>query len=171
MSNVLVVFADLSLDEKRAFLRQHFDKKVVMDFSFADPNPFYLEFPNLIGSFPGFFAIDGKCELHMREECPDIDVYFAKHGLRPVPTAIAGLGFTVPRTLATIINEAYFALEDQVASASDIDRAMRFGVNYPQGPFSWAQGKEQHYLRLLDALLEQSEDSRYLPSKALRSVI
>ena len=170
MNNLVMIFDDLSADKKRTFLKQNADKKVVMDFSTIDPNPFYHEFPNLIGSFPGLFAIEGKCELHLREEHPDVEAVMRANGLTPVRTSIAGLGFTVPRTLAMIINEAYFALEEKVASASDIDRAMRFGVNYPQGPIGWAKDRERLYVSLLDSLKAASQDNRYEVCRLLRSV-
>jgi 3-hydroxybutyryl-CoA dehydrogenase len=39
---------------------------------------------------------------------------------------------------AQIANEAAFALGDGVASADDIDTAMRLGFNWPLGPLQWA---------------------------------
>lgn len=39
---------------------------------------------------------------------------------------------------AQIANEAAFALGDGVASANDIDTAMRLGFNWPIGPLKWA---------------------------------
>lgn len=167
MSKPLVVLEPLDPESKRKFLRQHAAEKVVMDFSLQDPRPFYEEFPNLIGSFPGLFAISGRCELHLREESPEVEMLLKAHGLTPVRTSIAGLGFTVPRTLAMIINEAYFALEESVARASDIDRAMRFGVNYPAGPFEWAKGKEKYYVELLQELQRSTQDARYTVAESL----
>jgi 3-hydroxybutyryl-CoA dehydrogenase len=37
-----------------------------------------------------------------------------------------------------IVNEAYAALGDGVATADDIDRAMRLGARHPLGPFERA---------------------------------
>jgi 3-hydroxybutyryl-CoA dehydrogenase len=47
------------------------------------------------------------------------------------------VGLVALRTIATIINEAYFMLAEGSANATDIDQAMRLGVNYPKGPFEW----------------------------------
>jgi 3-hydroxybutyryl-CoA dehydrogenase len=47
-------------------------------------------------------------------------------------------GLIVLRTVVMLINEACDALHHGVASAKDIDLAMRYGVNYPLGPFEWA---------------------------------
>lgn len=135
MNKLIVDFQHRTIEEKRKFLEAHKNDLVVMDFSTVDPLPFYKEYPQLIGSFPGQFVIDGKCELHMKIDSSEIEEVFSQKNITPIRTSIAGLGFTVPRTLAMIINEAYFALEENVASASDIDRAMKFGVNYPKGPF------------------------------------
>ena len=47
-------------------------------------------------------------------------------------------GFITARIIAMIVNEAYFAVEDDVSSKDEIDIAMRLGTNYPFGPFEWA---------------------------------
>ncbi len=44
------------------------------------------------------------------------------------------------RILFAIFNEALWAQHDGVAEAHDIDTAMQYGVNYPQGPFKWMDG-------------------------------
>ncbi|MEM7587475.1 MAG: 3-hydroxyacyl-CoA dehydrogenase family protein [Acidobacteriota bacterium] len=44
-------------------------------------------------------------------------------------------GFLVNRILRAITNEAYFLLENGVASFADIDRACEMGLNHPLGPF------------------------------------
>ncbi len=75
-------------------------------------------------------------------------------------------GFISARIISMIINEAYFALEDDVSSKAEIDTAMKLGTNYPFGPFEWALqiGKEN-----IMALLQQLylTDSRYKPSQLL----
>ena len=65
-----------------------------------------------------------------------------------------------------IINEAFFALEDNVSSKAEIDTAMKLGTNYPFGPFEWAavMGLE-NILALLQKLY--TTDSRYKPSQLL----
>ncbi len=62
-------------------------------------------------------------------------------------------GFVTPRIVASIINEAYFALGDKVGSKEDIDRAMKLGTNYPFGPFEWAESiGTSRVLSLLQAM-------------------
>ena len=45
---------------------------------------------------------------------------------------------------------------------------MKFGVNYPKGPFEWAEGREKFVITLLNELLEKTNDKRYLASKLLQ---
>ena len=47
-------------------------------------------------------------------------------------------GFIVNRILMPMINEAIYALDQGVASAHDIDRAMTAGTNHPMGPLALA---------------------------------
>ena len=44
-------------------------------------------------------------------------------------------GFITSRVNATIGNEAFYMLMDGVASARDIDKALKLGLNHPMGPF------------------------------------
>ena len=47
-------------------------------------------------------------------------------------------GFIVNRLLMPMVNEAFFALMEGVASAEDIDRGMKLGTNHPMGPLTLA---------------------------------
>lgn len=79
------------------------------------------------------------------------------------------LTFHYPRIIAMIVNEAYFALEDSLATSEAIDLAMKNGVNYPLGPFEWAQNIGLHHITdLLHELYEITEDPRYKISKELK---
>ncbi len=44
-------------------------------------------------------------------------------------------GFVTSRINAMIGNEAFYMLQDGVASARDIDKALKLGLNHPMGPF------------------------------------
>ena len=75
-------------------------------------------------------------------------------------------GFITARIIAMIINEAYFAVEDNVSSQDEIDTAMKLGTNYPYGPFEWAELiGTNNILALLHKL--NTTDSRYKPSELL----
>jgi len=47
-------------------------------------------------------------------------------------------GFITSRINALIGNEAFLMLEAGVASAEDIDKALKLGLNHPMGPFEMA---------------------------------
>ncbi len=44
-------------------------------------------------------------------------------------------GFITSRINALIGNEAFYMLEEGIASAEDIDKALKLGLNHPMGPF------------------------------------
>ena len=72
------------------------------------------------------------------------------------------VGMVTPRVIAMIINEAYYTLQENTATAADIDLAMKLGTNYPFGPFEWAEkiGISNIY-HLLAALYADTQDERY----------
>ncbi len=75
-------------------------------------------------------------------------------------------GFYAPRIVASIINEAYHTLGENVSSKEEIDIAMKLGTNYPFGPFEWS---EKIGIEKVAALLQtlSKENDRYLPAPAL----
>lgn len=75
-------------------------------------------------------------------------------------------GFVAASVIAMVINEAYFAVEDNVSSKTEIDTAMKLGTNYPHGPFEWAAKiGNKNVLALLQQLY--LADRRYKPSELL----
>lgn len=71
-------------------------------------------------------------------------------------------GMIAPRIVATIINEAIYTMHAGIASAKDIDTAMRLGTNYPLGPIEWGRtigGREIH--SVLKSM--EGSDYRYAP--------
>lgn len=88
--------------------------------------------------------------------------------LSPLPVTRAGVGFHYPRILSLIINEAWFAKEDNIAETLSIDNAMKYGVRYPFGPFEWMRKTGVLPVKiLLDELHRATGDSRYLPAPGL----
>jgi 3-hydroxybutyryl-CoA dehydrogenase len=78
-------------------------------------------------------------------------------------------GFIVNRLLLLMINEAARMVDQGVASAEDIDTAMRLGTNYPKGPLAWA--KELGYqciVGVLDHMQQEYREDRYRVAPLLR---
>jgi len=78
-------------------------------------------------------------------------------------------GGLVLRTLAQLANGAADAVRDRVAEPADIDRAMLFGANYPQGPLAWAdQVGAGFVVRALDGIAQETGEEMYRPCEVLR---
>ncbi len=77
--------------------------------------------------------------------------------------------FVVNRLLMPVLNEACFALDEQLASARDIDAAMKAGAGMPMGPFELADliGLDVS-LEVAETLFREFGDPKYRPSPALR---
>ena len=75
-------------------------------------------------------------------------------------------GFISARVVSMIINEAYFALEENVSTKEEIDIAMKLGTNYPYGPFEWS--KKIGLQNIASLLIELSKtEKRYEPASLL----
>jgi 3-hydroxybutyryl-CoA dehydrogenase len=75
-------------------------------------------------------------------------------------------GFISARIIAMIINEAYYAKEENVSTEAAIDTAMKLGTNYPFGPFEWAEKIGLKNIWSLLSTLSLS-DKRYEPAPLL----
>jgi 3-hydroxybutyryl-CoA dehydrogenase len=77
-------------------------------------------------------------------------------------------GFIVNRMLIPMINEAIFALYEGVATAEDIDTAMKLGANHPMGPLALADliGLDT-VLAVINVLWDGFKDSKYRPCPLL----
>lgn len=81
-------------------------------------------------------------------------------------------GMVLPRIYAMLANEAAFALQESVATASDIDTAMRLGTNYPMGPLEWADNVGlDTVLAILQNLWEVYREERYRPCLMLQRLV
>lgn len=78
-------------------------------------------------------------------------------------------GMLITRTLCMLANEAAEAVNHGIASADDVDQAMRKGVNYPVGPLAWADRFGNHnVVEVLDNLARAYPDGRYRACSLLR---
>lgn len=75
------------------------------------------------------------------------------------------------RILVMLINEAADALHYSVATRDDIDKAMRYGVNYPKGLLKWADEYGiAETVEFLDDLYDLYREDRYRCSPLLRQM-
>jgi 3-hydroxybutyryl-CoA dehydrogenase len=81
-------------------------------------------------------------------------------------------GFIVNRILMPMINEAIYSLYEGVATAEDIDTAMKLGTNQPMGPLALADliGLDT-CLAIMSVLHEGFSDSKYRPCPLLRNYV
>jgi 3-hydroxybutyryl-CoA dehydrogenase len=116
----------------------------------------------------GFYSYEKDTPHRPRD--PDVTVerpIFDESELEEVAGQLAPVVLT--RLGATIANEACFALGERVASAEDVNTAMRLGYNWPLGPLEW--GERLGWSRAL-GLLEELRDlhgEAYRPARTLRT--
>ena len=77
-------------------------------------------------------------------------------------------GFVVNRMLCPMINEAVFVLGEGLATAAEIDEAMKLGCNHPIGPLALCDliGLDVE-LAVMQVLYEGTKDPKYRPAPLL----
>ena len=81
-------------------------------------------------------------------------------------------GFVVNRMLCPMINEAIFAFAEGLATAQEIDDAMKLGCNHPIGPLALCDliGLDVQ-LAVMQVLYEGFKDSKYRPAPLLVEMV
>ncbi len=81
-------------------------------------------------------------------------------------------GFAVNRILMPMINEAFYALYEGIATAEGIDAAMKLGTNQPMGPLTLADfiGLDT-CLAIMEVLNVGLGDTKYRPCPLLRQYV
>ena len=81
-------------------------------------------------------------------------------------------GFVVNRILCPMLNEAVFALQENLASAQAIDDGMKLGCNHPIGPLALADmiGLDV-LLAVMNVFYADFNDPKYRPAPLLREMV
>lgn len=106
------------------------------------------------------------------EETAEFACEFAREvGKDPVRT-VDKPGFIVNRILIPMLNEAVFALSEGVASAEDIDKAMKLGAAHPIGPLALIDliGLDVT-LEVMDVFYREFQDPKYKAAPLLRQMV
>ena len=92
-------------------------------------------------------------------------------GKEPIEVSEAP-GFVVNKIMIPYINEAIGLLETGVASAEDIDKAMKLGGNHPMGPLELGDfiGLDV-CLAIMEVLQQETGDDKYRPALLLRKMV
>jgi len=80
-------------------------------------------------------------------------------------------GFVTSRVLAAHMMECMRVLEEGVASAEDIDKAVRLGLNYPMGPFELADYVGLDTLVFAAEGLTQAYGDRFRPPQVMKKLV
>ena len=81
-------------------------------------------------------------------------------------------GFVVNRILLPLINEAIFVFDEGIATASEIDNALKLGANHPIGPLALADliGLDVT-LSVLNVLYTEYGDPKFRPAPLLKEMV
>ena len=81
-------------------------------------------------------------------------------------------GFIVNRINAALRQEVYRVMEEGVATVEDIDKALKFGLNHPMGPFELGDfvGLDVGY-NVIKTLYEAYKDPKWAPNLTLEKLV
>jgi 3-hydroxybutyryl-CoA dehydrogenase len=81
-------------------------------------------------------------------------------------------GLVLGRIVCQLVNEAAFAVGEDVGTPADLDAGMVHGLNHPRGPLAWGDAIGlDHVLSVLDALWDEHHEERYRAAPLLRRLV
>ena len=128
----------------------------------------------------GIAALPGQMSQSLLELAPSIHTShesitraedFAVRLGKEVAVVQDRVGLVLPRVVCSLVNEAFFAVMEGIASPEDIDTAMKLGTNYPLGPIEWGNKIGLLYVvSILDAIHRDTGEDRYRVCPLLRQM-
>jgi len=80
-------------------------------------------------------------------------------------------GFAINRLYIPLLNEAFFALGEGVATAEEIDKSCRLGLGHPMGPFAAADASGLDVVLLCVESLHKQLGDKYRPAPLLVKLV
>ncbi|MGH3665137.1 MAG: 3-hydroxyacyl-CoA dehydrogenase NAD-binding domain-containing protein [Egibacteraceae bacterium] len=115
------------------------------------------------------------CELVLGLETRDATVQIAEAAAQAMGKTTVRVrdvaGFATSRINAVIGNEAFFMLAEGVASAEDIDTAVRLGLNHPMGPLEMADMVGLDVRLAVLSELRRSLGDKYRPAPLIQTYV
>ncbi len=81
-------------------------------------------------------------------------------------------GFVTTRVVMPLVNEAAHVVMEGVASAAEVDLAIKLGYEFRHGPLEWADRVGLHrILNWLDHLFQETGDPKFRPCPLIRKLV
>ena len=85
--------------------------------------------------------------------------------------ALEAPGFIVNRILCPFLNEAYFALQEGLATKEDIDAGIKFGLNHPMGPLTLSDFIGLDTILYILEYMHEELGEKFRPAPLLRKMV
>ncbi len=80
-------------------------------------------------------------------------------------------GFIVNRLLLPQLNEAYYVLQEGIATKEDIDKGMKIGLNHPMGPLTLSDFIGLDTILFICEYMERELGPRFKPAPLLKKMV